>query len=91
MPQQLLQWGLVNARFDEWGDFGKGWELKKSYVAMNAPYYRPINAFPKSWCSGTNGLQNADVVLITSKDSAGLDEYRGKLTGKIRIVDRDFT
>ncbi|MEP6846930.1 MAG: M20/M25/M40 family metallo-hydrolase, partial [Panacibacter sp.] len=89
--QQLAEWGLVNTTLDEWGDFGKSWELKKSYAGMIAPYYRPINAFPKAWCSGTNGLKNADVLLVTSKDSAGLDSYRGKLAGKIIIVDRDFT
>src|SRR6478672_7010708 len=44
--QQLSQWGLVNAKLDEWGDFGKSWELEKSYVGMTAPYYRPINAYP---------------------------------------------
>jgi hypothetical protein len=88
--QQLTQWGLVNATLDEWGDFGKSWELKKSYVGMTAPYYKPINAYPKAWCSGTKGLQSGDVLLITSKDSAGLDIYRGKLADKIIIVDRDF-
>lgn len=88
--QQLSQWGLVNVKLDEWGDFGKSWELKKSYVALNVPYYKPINAFPKAWCAGTKGLQNADILLITSKDSAGLDAFRGKLAGKTLIVDRDF-
>jgi hypothetical protein len=28
--QQLTQWGLVNVTLDEWGDFGKSWELEKS-------------------------------------------------------------
>lgn len=88
--QQLTQWGLLNARFDEWGNFNS-WELKKSYVAINTPYYKPINAFPGAWSNGTNGLQNGDVLLITSKDSAGLDSFRGKLAGKILIVDRNFT
>ncbi len=30
-------------------------------------------------------------MLITAKDSAGLDAYRGKLAGKILIVDRTET
>ena len=89
--QQLEDWGLVNSTLDSWGEFGKSWELQKSYVALKAPYYKPINAFPKAWCGGTNGLQNAEVLLITSKDSAGLDAFRGKLAGKILIVERDFS
>ena len=88
--QQLEYWGLVNVMLDPWGEFGTGWQLEKSYVAMKAPYYRPINAFPKAWCGGTNGLKSGDVLLITAKDSAALDAYRGKLAGKILIVDRDL-
>jgi hypothetical protein len=74
--QQLKQWGLTNVALDPWGDFGNGWELQRSYVAMTAPYYKPFIAIPKAWCKGTNGLQNAEVILITAKDSAGLDAYK---------------
>ncbi len=86
--QQLTDWGLVNAMLDPWGDFGKSWELEKSYVAMTAPWYRSLSAYPKTWTAGTNGLHNAALILISSKDSAGLDEYKGKLAGKIIITDR---
>jgi hypothetical protein len=85
---QLKQWGLTSATLDPWGQFGKGWELQRSYIAMTAPYYKPIIAFPKAWCKGTVGLKTAEVVLITAKDSAGLDVYRKKLRGKILILDR---
>lgn len=88
---QLTKWGLVNAMLDPWGDFGKSWELEKSYVAMTAPWYKSLEAYPKVWTGGTNGLQNAEVILITAKDSAGLDAYRGKLAGKILIMDRNDT
>src|SRR5450755_5192095 len=53
---QLAQWGLVNAMLDPWGDFGKSWELEKSYVAMTAPWYKSLEAYPKVWTGGTNGL-----------------------------------
>ncbi|HVZ97390.1 MAG TPA: M20/M25/M40 family metallo-hydrolase [Chitinophagaceae bacterium] len=85
---QLAQWGLVNARLDPWGDFGKSWELEKSYVAMTAPWYKSLEAYPKAWTFGTEGLQHAEVVLITAKDSTGLDAYKGKLKSKILILDR---
>lgn len=87
--QSLAGWGLKNAMLDPWGDFGKSWELQKSYLAVTSPYYKPINAFPKAWVSGTNGPQSADVLLITAKDSAGLEAYKGKLGGKILILDRN--
>jgi len=87
--QTLTQWGLVNSALDPWGDFGKGWELQKSYVALTAPYYKPLIAFPKAWCAGTDGLKSASVLLINAKDSVGLEAYKGKLAGKILILDRD--
>lgn len=84
---QLTQWGLQNSKLDAWGDFGKGWELEKSYVAISSPWYRSLSAYPKTWTAGTNGLQNGAVLLISAKDSASLDAYRGKLKGKILILD----
>jgi hypothetical protein len=85
----LAQWGLKNTMLDPWGDFGKSWELEKSYVAMTAPWYKSFEAYPKAWTGGSNGLHNADVLLIKAKDSAGLDAFRGKLKGKILILDRN--
>src|SRR6218665_1604513 len=58
---KLNEWGLKSARLESWGDFGKGWELEKSYVAMTAPYYRPLIAMPKVWTAGIpGGLTKAD-------------------------------
>ena len=65
----LAQWGLVNAMLDPWGDFGKSWELQKSYVAMTAPWYKTLNAIPKVWTSSTNGAVSADVILISDRKS----------------------
>lgn len=85
---QLKQWGLANVQKDPWGDFGKGWELKKSYIAMSAPWYKPLNAFPKVWTQGTNGMKKASVMLVSAKDSAELvSKYKGKLGGKVLIMD----
>jgi carboxypeptidase Q len=88
---QFTQWGLTGSMLDPWGGFGKSWELEKSYVAMTAPWYKSLEAYPKVWTGGTNGLHDAEVILIDAKDSAGLDEYRGKLAGKILIMDRSDT
>jgi len=80
---EMKKWGLENAALEPWGDFGVGWELKKSYVAMTAPYYKPMIAYPKTWTKGTGGLKQAEVLVIEAKDSAGLAAYAGKLKGKI--------
>jgi len=87
---QLKEWGLENVKKDEWGDFGKGWELKKFYIAMKSPWYKPIIAFPKAWTSSTEGLKTAEVILIDPEaDSTALvNRYRGKLAGKVLAMDR---
>ncbi len=85
---QLAKWGLQNAAVEPWGEFGKSWELNKSYMAMSAPYYKPIIGFPKSWTSSTNGLQNAEVLLVNLADSTSLDKIKGQLKGKIILIDK---
>ena len=85
---QLTQWGLVNAMLDPWGEFGKAWELQKSYLAITSPWYKSLQAYPKVWTGGTYGVKNTEVFLITAKDSAGLDAFRGKLKGKVLLLDR---
>ena len=82
----LKEWGLENAALEPWGTFGKGWELQKSYIAMTAPYYKPLIGLPKTWTSGTNGLQNADIIILNAKDSVELLGFAGKLKGKIIIL-----
>ena len=56
---------------------------------MTAPYYKPLIAYPKAWCGGTDGLKTAPLLLITAKDSADLDKYKGQLAGKILIPGID--
>jgi hypothetical protein len=85
---QLSSWGLENAKLEGWGQWGKGWELEKYYLAMTSPYYKPIIGFPKTFSSGTNGLVHADVILISIRDYSELSAYRGKLRDKILIIER---
>ena len=86
---QLKKWGLDNVQLEEWGNFGKGWEVKRNYIALTAPYYKPIIGYPKTWTKSTNGLVNAEVVLVSVKDSTELNKYAGKLAGKIVLTDRN--
>lgn len=87
---KLAEWGL-SSKLEAWGQWGQGWELQKSYVAMTSPYYRPLIGFPKAWCAGTDGLKKAELVLIEAKDSIALQQYAGKLKGKFIVVPRTDT
>ncbi|MFD2245883.1 M28 family metallopeptidase [Pontibacter ruber] len=83
---KLEAWGLKNARVEEWGEFGKGWEYEKSYIAMTAPYYQQIIATPKAWTPGTNGLVKAQAVLVNVEKEEDLAKYKGQLQGKIVLT-----
>lgn len=83
---QLKEWGLSNVKVEAWGDFGPGWDVKKSYLAMTAPYYQALIGIPKAWTPGTNGMITADVVYVNISDEADLTEYKGKLAGKVVML-----
>ena len=76
---KLASWGLKNANLEAWGKWGKGWELEKFYLAMTAPYYKPIIGFPKTFSMGTQGLTHAEC------DIAGHKRFRraGCLSGPV--------
>jgi hypothetical protein len=83
--EELTKMGLVNAQLEPWGDFGKGWQQEKCYVAMTAPYYQSFIAVPRAWTGSTPGKKSikGEVVLIKAKDTVELLKYTGQLKGKI--------
>lgn len=84
---KLAEWGLEDAKLEAWGEFGKGWELQKCYVAMTAPYYKPLIAIPKAWTAGTKGkLKTAEILLIDETDTTGLENYKGRLKDKVILL-----
>lgn len=79
--------GLKNVHLEAWGDFGKGWQVDKYYAATTKPFYRPIIASPKAWTPGTNGPIKSDVILIKADTITDLAKYKGKLKGKIVMIE----
>ena len=86
--ETMLGWGLQKAAIEPWGEFGKGWDLEKCYLAITAPYYKPLLAYPKTWTSGTKGLKSAEIIVISAKDTTDLEKYRGQLKGKLIMMDQ---
>lgn len=86
---QLKEWGLENAVLEPWGEFGKGWELNKSYIAMTKPYYLPFIAIPKAWTSSSNGLINGKVKFLDISSETDFEKYKGKLKGAIILLKPD--
>ena len=86
---ELTRMGLVNVALEPWGDFGKGWELNKCYLAVTAPYYFPVIAVPRAWTGSTPGKKSIEreIILVRAKDSAELyQNYSGKIKDKIIMI-----
>ncbi|RZK40494.1 MAG: M20/M25/M40 family metallo-hydrolase [Pedobacter sp.] len=79
--------GLQNVHLEAWGEFGKGWQIDKFYAATTAPFYRPIIGAPKAWTPGTKGPIKSEVVLIKADTITDLAKYKGKLAGKIVMIE----
>jgi len=86
---EMTKMGLTNVALEPWGDFGKGWEQNRCYLAVSSPYYFPVIAIPRAWTGSTPGKKiiTEEVILIKAKDSAELyQNYSGKIKGKIIMM-----
>ncbi|MDE3058136.1 MAG: hypothetical protein KGJ59_09295 [Bacteroidota bacterium] len=84
--QKLKDIGLENVTIETWGPFGRGWSLKKFSAEMVAPRVSPLIAYPKAWSPGTDGVVESEVVYLKASNEAELDQYKGKLKGKIVLL-----
>jgi len=81
------EFGLTNAVIDPVRPFDRGgWDNGKTYVAMTAPYYCAFAATPVAWTGSTKGLIRGEVVLLDFESPEDLEQYKGKLKGKIVLM-----
>src|ERR1039457_3866639 len=80
---QLAAMGCSNAHLEDWGEFGMGWQQLNTWVRMTAPETAVFIAQAAPWSPATNGAINAPAIWIDVKDAKDLDQYKGKLAGKI--------
>src|ERR1051326_7564550 len=83
---QLTKWGLQNAHLEAWGPFGRGWSLKRFSAQVIEPQAIPLIAYPKAWSPGLAAPITSDVIYIDAKTEADLEQYKGKLNGKIVLT-----
>jgi carboxypeptidase Q len=84
--KSLSAWGLVNAAEEPWGTFGLGWETEHAYVALKAPYYQPMIAYPRAWTPSTPGLVSGKVFFLEALDSASIIKAGDSVKGAIILV-----
>jgi hypothetical protein len=82
----MTEWGLSNARLEPWGNFGYGWDLLKSTLSLQKPYYEPIIAYAKPWSGSTQGSVTAQVLLLQNQDTAWIAKNASLIRGKIVLL-----
>lgn len=77
--KKLTEWGMVNAKLEPWGYFGRGWTNDRLSLHVVAPTPWPVIAYSAAWTPGTNGPVTGNVVQVVADSARDLQEYRGKL------------
>jgi carboxypeptidase Q len=86
---KLEGFGLVNAKLEPWGPFGRGWSNEYTNVRMVSPDIATLIAYAKAWTPGTDGAVRGKVMRVNIRGPQDLARYRGKLAGKILLVGDD--
>ena len=86
---KLAEFGLVNAKLEPWGPFGRGWANEYTNVRMVSPDVAPLIAYSKAWAPGTDGPKRGKVMRVSIRGPQDLARYRGKLEGKILLTGDD--
>lgn len=83
---KLTEWGLVNARLEPWGPFGRGWTNDRFYLQVTAPVAFPVIGYAQAWTPGTNGQISGEVVIAAINSEEDFETFRGKLKGKFVLT-----
>ncbi len=79
----LTKIGLENAHLEDWGEFGLGWQQLNTWARMVTPDTAVLIVQATPWSPSTAGPITGDVVFVNIKEEKDLDQYRGKLAGKV--------
>jgi hypothetical protein len=85
--ERLKSAGLANPRKEKWGPFGRGWSHTKFEAHLIEPGYQTLIGFPMAWSPGTNGPVTAEPIFAPMKEEKDLAKYKGKLRGKVVLID----
>lgn len=83
---KLAEWGLENSRLEPWGEFGRGWEVKRHNLEMTSPRFMKLTAYPLAWTRGTDGIVSGKPVLVELDREEDLERWKGRLRGAIVML-----
>jgi len=79
----LTKIGLENARLEDWGEFGLGWQQLNTWARMTTPDTAILIVQATPWSPSTPGPVTGDVVYVNIQTEKDFDQYTGKLAGKV--------
>lgn len=79
------EWGLSNIRQERFA-FGQGWQIERFSATMIEPRISVLVGAPRGWSPSTDGMVTADVVRVDVQSEADFEKYRGKLGGRIVLL-----
>jgi hypothetical protein len=79
----LTKIGLENARLEDWGEFGLGWQQLNTWARMVTPDTAVLIVQATPWSPPTPGPVTGDVVFVSIQSEKDIDQYKGKLGGKV--------
>jgi len=80
---QFTAMGCSNSHLEDWGEFGLGWRQLNAWVRMSAPDTAVFIAQALPWSPSSHGPVSGGAVWVNAKDEKDLENYKGKLAGKI--------
>lgn len=84
---ELKRMGMANVQKEEWGKFGRGWQLDHFEMHAWSPDYWPVLGYPKAWSPSTNGTVTGDIIYLQANSEEDLAKYKGKLKDKFVLLD----
>jgi carboxypeptidase Q len=85
--KRMKEWGIAEPHLESWGPFGRGWYNVRFSAHVKAPQYAPLIGFARPWSPGTNGVVSGEPVLAPIATEADIAKYKGKLKGKIVMIN----
>ncbi|MBE9583590.1 M20/M25/M40 family metallo-hydrolase [Mucilaginibacter sp. JRF] len=85
----MKKWGLANAGLEEWGEFGKQWDIDDFSINMKVPYVAPLRAYPNPWSANTKGVQQGKVQVLSPQqytDTTYIALHASEFKGKWLLV-----
>jgi len=85
VKDEMESWGMENVHLQQWGPFGRGWDLTHFEMHAEGANYWPIIAYPKAWSSSISGTGEA--VYLNIQSISDVEKYKGQLAGKFVLID----